>query len=193
MNALTRLLLLAVAGVSLFSTGCATVMSERRYPVVIDNTPGPTYFSVYDRKNNVIQQGVTPQKVTLDAKAFPFWPAKYTVVMAGNESTSQKQELKAGIDPWVAGNILIGGGAGAIIDGATGAMFKLPPRVEGSVASKYTVLDPQLGSMIASNTIGTSPDTVSLAQPQLTQTQTPTQVMPASAVTGRSTNQPAYR
>lgn len=133
-------------------TGCATIVSEKNYPVTINNSPGPTFFSVQDRKNNVIHQGITPQQVTLDAKAFPFWPAKYTVVYAGTESTTQRHEVKAGFDPWVAGNLLIGGGLGAVVDGATGAMFKLPKRVEGNVPAQYAVTDQQLGTLLAGNT-----------------------------------------
>lgn len=134
--------------------GCATIVSEKRYPVTIDNVPGPTYFSIYDRKHQIVDQGVTPKQVTLDAKAFPFWPAKYTVVMAGTESTSQRHELNAGLDPWVAGNLVLGGGLGAIVDGATGAMFKLPKRISGNVANQYAVSDPQTGSMIVSSEMG---------------------------------------
>ncbi|QDT06144.1 hypothetical protein K227x_45520 [Rubripirellula lacrimiformis] len=146
-------------GIAAGSTGCATVVSERRYPVTIDNPPAPTYFSIYNRKNEVVHQGVTPQQVTLDAKAFPFWPAKYTVVLSGTDSTSQRQELKATLDPWFAGNILIGGGAGAVVDGATGAMFRLPPRVAGNVAPQYAVVEPNMGSMLATSEM-TKPDQI---------------------------------
>lgn len=145
-----RYLMLGLAGACLLGQiGCATIASEKRYPVTVDNTHGPTFFSVQDRKNNVVHQGVTPQQVTLDAKSFPFWPAKYTVVYAGTDSMTQSRELKAGFDPWVAGNILIGGGAGAIVDGATGAMFKLPKRVEGDIPAQFAVVDPNEGSFLA--------------------------------------------
>lgn len=132
-------------------TGCATVVSEKRYPVTIANSQTPTFFSVHDRKNQVIHQGVTPQQVTLDAKAFPFWPAKYSVVFAGQDSASESHELKAGIDPWVAGNIVLGGGLGAIVDGATGAMFKLPKTITGNVPPQFAVTDPNQGSFLASS------------------------------------------
>jgi len=139
---------------SVSQIGCATLVSEKRYPVTIDNTHGPTFFSVQDGKNKVIHQGVTPQQVTLDAKYRPFWPAKYTVVYAGHESTTQRREVKAGFDPWIAGNLVLGGGAGAIVDGATGAMFKLPERIEGDVPARFAVTDQHLGSQLAGVMLG---------------------------------------
>lgn len=140
-------------GLALFclvsTSGCATVFSEKRYPVTIENATAPTYFSVQNRKNEVIHQGVTPQQVTLDAKAFPFWPAKYSVVFAGQDSASQTHDLKAGVDPWIAGNLLLGGVPGTVIDGATGAMFRLPKSVQGSVPPQFAVTEPNMGAAIA--------------------------------------------
>ena len=134
-------------------TGCATVLSERRYPVTIDNAEGATFFSVHDRKNNVIHQGLTPQQVTLDAKAFPYWPAKYSVAFAGAQSVSTVKELKAGLDPWAAGNIVLGGVPGIIVDGATGAMFKLPKTVTGGIPAQFAVTDTSDGSRLVAMAI----------------------------------------
>ena len=133
---------------AMMSSGCATVISQSKYPVTIDNAGAPTFFSIQDRKQNTIHQGVTPQMVTLDAEAFPFWPAKYDVVFAGGDQHTQRRQLKAGFDPWIAGNILLGGGAGAIIDGATGAMFKLPNQLKGDVPGAYAITEPAVGYQI---------------------------------------------
>jgi uncharacterized protein YceK len=146
------MLLLALAS-AIQMTGCATVLSEKRYPVTIANSQTPTFFSVHDRKNQVIHQGVTPQQVTLDAKSYPFWPAKYSVVFAGQNSSSESHELKAGLDPWVAGNLIVGGGLGAVIDGATGAMFKLPKTVTGNVPPQLAITDSTKGSLLAASII----------------------------------------
>lgn len=171
--------------------GCATIVSEKQYPVTIENAGGPTYYSVYNRKREVVQQGITPQQVTLDAKAAPFWPAKYQVVFAGNESMSQQQELRAGFDPWVGGNVLIGGGLGAIVDGATGAMFRLPGRVSGNVSARYAITEPTAGAqtiaamMSRSNAGGnpvrpTSPYGRPMGEEQIASRPSGTDVMPVS-------------
>ena len=130
-------------------TGCASVVSSGRYDVVMDNPPAPTHFTVFDRKDQPIATGVTPDRVELNAKSYPFWPAKYSVVFAGQAGATQRQEVKAGFDPWILGNIVLGGGAGAIVDGATGAAFQLPERVTGSVPPQFAVQDPVLGTRLA--------------------------------------------
>ena len=155
-------LMLAAACLPCFS-GCATILSDRTYPVTVDNSGGQTYFSVRDRKNQVVHEGVTPSQVVLDAKAHPFWPAKYDVTFVGTGDAVQKREIKAGVDPWVAGNIIAGGPIGAAVEGVSGAMFKLPKRVTGDIPAQYAITDMNQGAQIAANhvkTIGTNPATV---------------------------------
>ncbi|TWU54436.1 hypothetical protein Poly51_31550 [Rubripirellula tenax] len=175
-----------VASLTLLSTGCATVVSKSQYPVLVDNRPAPTYFTVYNQKNEIVHQGVTPQKITLPAKSRPFLPAKYSVVLAGEQSTSQRHALNAGFDPWIAGNLVLGGGLGAIVDGATGAMFKLPEQVVGNLDTQYAVTDQQRGSMILA---GSAPSKGSLNNLPAGGSNDPNRVIPVSATTivGRST------
>ncbi|WP_372723334.1 hypothetical protein [Novipirellula sp.] len=143
------LLLVIVLSVPFFQ-GCATIASNREYPVAFENSGGKTYFAIHDHENQLVHQGVTPEQVTLSAKSAPFRRAKYNVTFAGAGEFSQHRQLHAGIDPWTAGNILIGGGAGAIVDGATGAMFTLPKTVTGEVPAQYAIADPAQGARIAS-------------------------------------------
>jgi hypothetical protein len=171
--------------------GCATILSEKKYPVTFDNAGGPTFFAVRDRKQNVIHEGVTPQQVTLDAKAFPFWPAKYDVTFAGHQDFVQQKELKAGVDPWVAGNIILGGVPGAVIDGATGAMWKLPERVAGGVPTQLAMTDLSMGSRIAAASSKTPNDQNSDSVKQV-HFQTPQNAQPgATAVAAPAGSQPA--
>ncbi len=130
-------------------SGCATILSDRTYPVTIDNAGGQTYFSVTDRKNQVIHEGVTPNQVVLDAKSYPFWPAKYNITYVGSNDLVQQREVKAGFDPWLIGNIVFGGVPGTVIDGATGAMFKLPKRVTGDIPTQHALTDMSQGAQIA--------------------------------------------
>ena len=143
-----QLLMLTMAAfIASTLSGCATLLSDSSYPVTIDNKGGPTYFNVYDRKNQVVQSGVTPQQVTLKSKAFPFWPAHYKVAFASQEWV-QEQDLKADFDWWTTGNIVLGGAPGLVVDGASGAMWKLQPSVTGQVAPGQVMADPSQGSSI---------------------------------------------
>ena len=156
-----QLVMLAAAAFLASSlSGCATLLSESSYPVTIDNKGGPTYFSVYDRKNRVVQSGVTPQQVTLKAKAAPFWPAKYKVAYAAQDGV-QDYDLKAGFDWFTAGNVVVGGVPGIVVDGASGAMWKLQPTVTGHVARSQLISNASQGSSVltAWSTEGSPPGT----------------------------------
>lgn len=145
---ISQLLLVAVCVPSF--GGCATIFSERTYPVTIDNSGGQTYFSVRNRKHQVVHEGVTPNQVVLEAKSHPFWPAKYDVTFVGSDNVIQQREVKAGVDPWLAANIINGGLVGLAVDGTTGAMFKLPERVIGDIPAQYALTDMNQGAQIAS-------------------------------------------
>jgi hypothetical protein len=147
-NRQTQLLAIAAVFLTLPSTGCATIFSKSQYPVAIVNSAGPTHYCVVDKSHEVVQQGVTPGKVSLPAKRFAFLPAKYTVVFAGENAATQQRQIAASLDPWTAGNILIGGIPGIAIDGITGAMYKLPEEVRGDVPSHYAVVDPARGQSL---------------------------------------------
>ncbi|WP_144057699.1 hypothetical protein [Novipirellula maiorica] len=129
--------------------GCATIASNQEYPVSFENSGGKTYFAVHDQQNQLVHQGMTPEQVTLPAKSAPFRRAKYNVTFAGAGESTQHRELQAGIDPWTAGNIFVGGGLGAIVDGVTGAMFRLPASVTADVPAQYAIADPAQGARIA--------------------------------------------
>ncbi|WP_237059943.1 hypothetical protein [Microbulbifer sediminum] len=109
------------------ATGCASILSDSKYPVTISSTPTGANFSVTNEAGLDVHSGVTPDTITLDASDGFFSSASYTVKyqMAGyNEQTF---EIKAGMDGWYLGNILLGGLIGMlIVDPATGAMWKLP-------------------------------------------------------------------
>ena len=137
-------------------SGCATMVSKKQYPVAIENASGPTYFSVRDQKNKVLHQGVTPSHVTLTAKEKPFKPAKYSVIFAGQGNASQRRDFKAKIDPWFAGNFLFGGVIGMVVDGVTGAMYRLPATVRGSVPRHLTVADVNASGIATQNLVDTS-------------------------------------
>ena len=129
--------------------GCATVVSGRKHQVTINNPGGPTFFSVVDEKGNVIHSGLTPQQVTLKSSSGPFRPAKYSVVYAGQEGAF-RNKLNTKINWWTAGNIVIGGVPGLVIDAATGAMWKFDPEVQGQVPASLAVADFQQGQAIVS-------------------------------------------
>ena len=140
-------------------SGCATIVSGRQYQVTMDNTGGATYFSVLDNKNRVVHSGVTPQQVTLKSSSAPFQPAKYHVVYASQDG-AQQYDLHARINWWTAGNVVIGGVPGIVVDAASGAMWRLEPQVTGQVPSQKVVSNATQGAaVLADHSGGGSPTT----------------------------------
>ncbi len=147
----TRLLILWSL-ILIFSSslgGCATIVSGRKHQVTINNPGGPTYFSVLDDKGNVVHSGLTPQQVTLKSSSGPFRPAKYSVVYAGQEGAF-RDELPTRFNWWTAGNVVIGGVPGLIVDAATGAMWKFDSEIQGQVPASLAVANSHQGQAIVS-------------------------------------------
>lgn len=128
-------------------TGCATIISGRKSQVTVKNHAGPTYFNVVDQNGNVVHSGVTPAQVTLKTSSKAFRPARYDVVYAGQEGV-YRQEVSRDINWWTAGNIVIGGIPGLLVDAGTGAMWKFDSEVHGSVPAHLVVADRSLGEAI---------------------------------------------
>ena len=155
-------LLISVFASSL--SGCATIVSGRHYQVTMDNKGGATCFSVFDNKNRVLHSGVTPQQVTLKSSSALFQPAKYHVVYASQDGSQQfDYELNARINWWTAGNILIGGVPGIVVDAATGAMWRLQPQLIGQVPSESVVSNATQGAAVLAAYANRGPSTADAA------------------------------
>lgn len=144
--------------------GCATILSDRSWPVTIDNSGGPTYFVIKDRQNQVVQSGVTPQQIVLKSSARPFQPARYHVEYAG-ENGVDHQTINSRINWWTAGNIVIGGIPGIVVDAGTGAMWRLEDTVVGEIPHTAIVSNREQGHAIVTNS--TPPDPPSQQQGQV--------------------------
>ena len=138
-------LLMTICGSTV--SGCATIVSGRKTDVTLDNSGGATYFSVLDKNNHVIDSGVTPKQVTLKTTQTWLLPAKYHVVYASQDGIEQ-YNLNARFNWWTAGNIIIGGVPGIAIDAATGALWKLQPKVTGHVPQQRIVSSENQGAAI---------------------------------------------
>ncbi|MFO1003684.1 MAG: hypothetical protein U0936_25415 [Planctomycetaceae bacterium] len=137
-------------------SGCATIISGRKSQVTVKNHAGPTYFNVVDQNGHVVHSGVTPAQVTLKTSEKAFRPAKYAVVYAGQEGV-YRQEVTRDINWWTAGNIVIGGLPGVIVDAGTGALWTFESDVYGNVPAHLLVADRGQGeAIIAGNSVPAS-------------------------------------
>jgi hypothetical protein len=122
-----RLIGMLVALVFLL-TGCASIVSKSDYPVSLESNPsGATVIITNLKTGKEIYRGKTPCTVTLKAKAGFFSPARYSITFEKPGYKPQTITIKASLDGWYFGNLLLGGVIGMlIVDPATGAMWKLP-------------------------------------------------------------------
>jgi hypothetical protein len=129
-----KLALIVVAAIT--ATGCASIVSESRYPVSIQSNPPGASYEIIDQSGLRVMQGQTPAQVTLDAGAGYFDGEAYKVVFHKEGYASTTQALDSGIDGWYWGNILFGGLIGLlVIDPISGAMFSLPDHVSADLGS----------------------------------------------------------
>ncbi|MFK3971192.1 hypothetical protein ACI2KS_10745 [Pseudomonas sp. NPDC087358] len=119
-----------LACVTLATTGCASIISESKYPVAIHSSPPGASYNIMNQSGAQIHSGQTPDQITLESGAGYFEGEAYTVTYRKDGYLPSTQTLNSGIDGWYWGNIVLGGLIGMlIVDPATGAMFSLPERI----------------------------------------------------------------
>ena len=122
---------LALAGLIMISSSCATIVSKSKYPVTIDSTPKGADVTIPNRRGDQIFSGKTPTIVKLKSGAGFFTNAKYAIKISKDGFTSKTVELRATLNGWYAGNIIFGGLVGLIIvDPLTGAMYRMPSTIK---------------------------------------------------------------
>lgn len=117
-------------------TGCASIVSDSKYPVAVTSSPSGAAYEIVNESGVSVRSGVTPDEVTLRAGAGYFDGEKYTVTYRKDGYNSSTQTLESGIDGWYWGNIVIGGLIGMlIVDPATGAMYTLPEKINSTLTA----------------------------------------------------------
>lgn len=108
------------------TSGCATIVSQSRYPVTINTDPPAAKVEVRDQYGVVKFAGTSPAIATLEAGNGYFTKAQYTVTATKEGYNSSSMPIPTSLDGWYWGNILIGGLIGAlIVDPITGAMYEI--------------------------------------------------------------------
>ena len=111
---------------TLFLSGCASIVSKSSYPISINSTPSGAQVTIKNKYDLTIYEGNTPAYVSLKSGDGFFAKAHYSVTINMDGYQPRVVPVHFGIDGWYFGNILFGGFLGLlIIDPATGAMWKL--------------------------------------------------------------------
>jgi len=121
---------LVILSVLLTISGCASIVSDSRYPVQVNSAPVGVSFEVKNEDNRVVASGVTPTNIMLKSGSGYFNGEEYTFTFTSECNSTKQQILDSELDGWYFGNIIFGGLLGLfVVDPLTGAMFKLPENV----------------------------------------------------------------
>ena len=119
-----RAALAAAIFVAVGLCGCASIVSGRYADVKLDSNPANAHVVVRDHKGATVAETQTPAVVSLKRNRKFFLPAKYTATFAAPGYQPATVPLRSTINPWVAGNIVLGGPIGLVVDTATGAGWR---------------------------------------------------------------------
>jgi uncharacterized protein YceK len=110
-------------------SGCASIVSGRRADVAFDTYPANAHVTIHDRQGRAVSSLRTPGTASLKRQGKYFMPARYTATISAPGYQSAQVPIGSTLNPWILGNIAIGGVPGLVIDNATGAAWK-PKRSE---------------------------------------------------------------
>ena len=124
---------LVAAASLLATTACATIMQGSQQGVSVNSNPAGARISV-----NGQQMGTTPAVVRLARSN------AHTVRLELDGYAPYEMQLQKKMSGWVWGNIVFGGIVGVIVDGSTGAMYRLSPdAVDASMETRTAMVDGQ--------------------------------------------------
>jgi hypothetical protein len=121
MKTLLCSIILAIAAISL--GGCASVVSGRHAEVAFNSYPSNAHVVVHDKRGRRVSSFMTPGVATLKRQGKYFLPASYTATIAAPGFVPAEVPIRSTVNPWILGNVVIGGIPGLVIDSATGAAW----------------------------------------------------------------------
>jgi hypothetical protein len=141
----------SVTGLAVASllTGCASIVSGRHADVSIDSYPTNAHVVINDNKGHAVASLNTPGVVSLKRNRRFFLPARYTAVIDAPGYEPAQVPIRSTVNPWILGNVVIGGVPGLIVDNATGAAWQ--PRESEIHRQLNPLCDRSQGPAISAN------------------------------------------
>ena len=138
-----RILCLCLALGTLAASGCASVVSGRDTAVSINSFPSSAHVRIRNEKGETVATATTPAKVSLKRGNGIFKKApQYTATIQKPGYQTAQVKIAPKLNPWVFGNIVIGGPIGLAADSATGAIWRYTPEDINQSLAPYQ--NPQL-------------------------------------------------
>jgi hypothetical protein len=154
--------LIVLATCSLF-VGCASIISGRNADVAIDSYPSNAHVIIHDNDGRQVAEVNTPGVVSLKRNRRYFLPARYTATFEAPGYAPTEVPLRSTINPWIIGNVAVGGVIGLAVDNATGAAWK--PKQSEIHTQLVPLSGPDQGLQYSANQA--APPTPAEAPPQI--------------------------
>ena len=144
-------IVLASALAALLLCGCASIVDGGPKTITVTSNPTGAKLIVAEEDGHTVSEKTTPASITLKRSAGYFVPAKYKLTFEAQGYYPSEVQIKATINGWYFGNVLLGGAIGLIaVDPATGAMWTFSPS--------------QINRNLISSTISLSPEELQIAE-----------------------------
>ena len=134
-------------------TSCATVMSGSKQNVKFESNPSAATIFIDE-----VEVGKTPFEMELARKN----EHQVTIKLEGYQTYQIKLTRK--VNGWFAGNILIGGLIGLIVDPITGAMYNLTPKEINAEMAKGTAFNYNKGEVYVAVALEIDPNWSKIGQ-----------------------------
>jgi uncharacterized protein YceK len=105
-------------------SGCASIMSGRHAEVAINTNAPNARVVVRDKRGQHVASLHTPATVTLRRKDKLIFPARYTATIEAPGYQPASVPIRSTINPWILGNVVVGGIPGLVVDNVTGAAWR---------------------------------------------------------------------
>jgi hypothetical protein len=122
------------------ASGCATIVSGRHADVTFYSNVPDASVVIHDKRGEQVMVAQTQSKIALKRNDKYFLPARNTAKYYAPGYQPVEVPVRSKINPWVFGNVAVGGVAGLVVDSATGAAW-MPKE-----ATYYQRLTPMYGS-----------------------------------------------
>jgi hypothetical protein len=138
-------------------TGCASIVSGRHADVAFDSYPSNARVVIHDNCGRAVASLNTPGVASLKRNRRYFLPARYTAVIEAPGYHPAEVPIRSTINPWILGNVAVGGIAGLVVDNVTGAAWKpkrseihqqLSPISGQHEAASYSAVQPSRGTAL---------------------------------------------
>ena len=128
MKQTNRILFLCVLFGLVSNSGCAWFVSGREADVAIQSNPPQAHVTVQNEQGETVATALTPARVTLKRGNGIFRKApRYTAYIEKPGFHVEEVHIDPKLNPWIFGNVILGGVVGLAADTATGAIWNYSP------------------------------------------------------------------